>query len=294
MNYTKYYIETTRPKTLIASFAPIALIAAFHFDLVIKNLGIYFALLIATISLQILTNYFNDFFDLIQGFDTDLRKGPKRPFQRGDLTRNEMKKGIFFFSFLYLFSSIPLILRLGPFGITFVALCYGLAIFYTKGPYSLSKLGLSDFFSFSFFGPIATGVSGYILTGNLSINDFILGLFTGSLSTILLVINHLRDEIEDRLNNKTTSVVRFGSKFGKFLIYILINLVRITPIYLFKIDIKSSFIIILILFFSSVFIRNFQRCNDPIDFANLLPKAALHFLIQTAIFIGLCGISVHR
>ncbi len=294
MSFIKYYIETTRPKTLIASIAPILLIGAYHLNLIKNNFGLFLALLIATISIQILTNYFNDFFDLIQGNDTVIRKGPKRPFQRGDLKETEMKKGIIFFSILFLLSSIPIITRLGLFGLFFTLICYALSVFYTKGPYSLSKLGLSDIFSFLFFGPIATGISGYLLSSNLSINDFILGIFTGSLSTILLIINHLRDQEEDCLNKKTTTVVRFGPNFGKFLIYLFINLIRIVPFFLFKFDWISAFIYLIILITSNIFIKNFQKCTNQMDFANLLPKAAFHFLIQTNIMLILCGISLHR
>lgn len=287
MSFLRLYLETSRPKTLIASVAPIAIVGVFHLKAALLNFSLYVSILSATILIQILTNYFNDYYDLIQKQDTCDRVGPKRPFQRGDLNQKDMKKSLLILSLIYVILTLPIIKRLGFFGFFISCLAYLLSIYYTKGNYSLAKLGLSDIFSFAFFGPLATGICGFALTGNLQAADFILGGATGALSTTLLVVNHLRDEEEDRKNQKTTTVVRFGPKFGKVLVYLFINLVRAIPILIFSMKLANVLAIMLIFVVSHIFVLQFQTCKTAQNYGEFLKLAALHFFIQTSLYLYL-------
>lgn len=276
----KFYVETSRPKTLIASFAPIALIGAFHFKAMMENLFLFTFILLSSLVIQMLTNYFNDYYDFAQGQDTDLRLGPKRPFQRNDLSKKKMQKGILLLSCSYFGFTLPLIQRIGVYGIILSIVCYFLSIYYTKGNYSLSKLGISDIFSFVFFGPLATSITGYALECQWQLVDFLIGILPGSFSTILLIVNHLRDEKEDRINKKTTSVVRFGSEFGKRLIYFFVSLFLINFFLIFPLNF-FSIVIFFISFLSAIkFIQLFRSSCKEDAYQHLLPIAAFHFMVQ--------------
>ncbi len=280
MTLIQSYAETARPRTLIASFAPITLVGILHFEQMKIRFNLFLMILVGSILIQIITNFFNDFYDYIQGQDTVLRIGPKRPFQRGDLTKKEMKLGILFLSLIYFLAVIPICFHLKSIGIFFSCLSYFLSIYYTKGNYSLAKLGLSDLFAFSFFGPISTTITGYGLTGQFSYQDILIGIITGSLSTILLVINHLRDEKEDRETKKTTSVVRFGISFGKFLIYFFCLNIVISSCLIGQSDDLSLIVKSIILISVVIFLRAFRICQKDEDFKQFLPKAAQFFIVQ--------------
>ena len=292
MSRITYYIETARPKTLIASFAPISLIGTLHMTALRSDFLILIAILLGTLLIQILTNFFNDYYDLIQGQDTSKRLGPKRPFQRGELNHQDMIKALLSLTVVYFLITIPICQKLKFLGIFFSILSFVLSIYYTKGNFSLAKLGLSDFFSFTFFGPIATSMTGYALTNQFSLKDTQIGLITGSLSTILLVINHLRDEKEDRENHKTTSVVRFGRIFGISLIYLFLAIISITPFFIASTKF-SYFFCAMILGLSIFFLKEFKLCKTSNDYARLLPKAAKFYMIQFLLLMAmLCSFHI--
>jgi 1,4-dihydroxy-2-naphthoate octaprenyltransferase len=294
MKKIHYLVETARPKTLIASFAPILLIGAKYFTKVKEQPFLFFSLLISTVLIQILTNFYNDYFDLKQGLDTEERVGPKRPFQKGLLTTKEMRFSISILTIAYLGFVLPIILRIGLIGVALAFICYFLSVYYTKGSYSLTKLGVSDFFSFTFFGPIATGFSGFIFTQQFTMSDILLGCATGALSTTLLIVNHLRDEEEDRKNHKTTTVVRFGNHFGKSLIFFFMTMIKILPFILFQLTVVSFIGMFSSIVFAQLFLIAFFSCKTKEQYRDLMPKAALHFLLQTAVLFYLISTSPLR
>ncbi|MEM7312157.1 MAG: 1,4-dihydroxy-2-naphthoate polyprenyltransferase, partial [Planctomycetota bacterium] len=79
----KHWILAARPKTLLAALTPVSIgttIAVvdggFHFLAMIGALA-------CAISIQIGTNFCNDYCDFFQGADTEARKGPTRAVQSG-------------------------------------------------------------------------------------------------------------------------------------------------------------------------------------------------------------------
>jgi len=283
-------IETCRPKTLIASIAPMSCIAALDFGFVKANLWLSIALMMAMILIQILTNWYNDYFDFHQGHDTSLRKGPIRPYQRGELTLSQMRLMLALFSFFYAVFLIPIYQVIPRITLFLGVLSYFLSIYYSKGNYSLSKLGLSDLFSFLFFGPVATTVSSYALTEKFSIPALMIGLMMGAYSTILLVVNHLRDFDEDRKHGKTTTVVRFGKRFGMQLVIALITFSAIAPWTFFSWTPVNISLMLLSFLISQVYLKNFLKAHIIAAYAPLLPQSALHFVIQTLILVVLCAL----
>jgi 1,4-dihydroxy-2-naphthoate octaprenyltransferase len=291
MSRISLYLETTRPKTLIVSLAPMILVATYVAPKTFDAISLLLSTTLSVLLIQILTNYYNDYFDLKKGSDTDDRKGPKRPFQRGDLSEVEMKKMIYLLTITYAISVIPIICKLKLVGAFLALLCYLLSIYYTKGNYSLAYLGISDIFSFLFFGPIATSVTGYLLTNQFQLPLILIGCFTGALSTIILTVNHLRDEIEDGQANKRTLVVRFGERFGLYEILILVWVARLLPLVIFEWNLVTFTCVILIGITSQQFLNTLFLCKNKPQFALLLKDAAIHFFIQLNLMWTLCVFS---
>jgi 1,4-dihydroxy-2-naphthoate octaprenyltransferase len=89
-------------------------------------------------------------------------------------------------------------------------------ILYTGGPKPLGYMGLGDVLVLLFFGPVATAGMVYINTLHWSSTAAILGIGLGLLSTAILVVNNLRDIVEDRSSGKNTLVARWGLQFGRW------------------------------------------------------------------------------
>jgi 1,4-dihydroxy-2-naphthoate octaprenyltransferase len=110
---------------------------------------------------------------------------------------------------------IPLIVRGGwpmlVIGLASIAMAYA----YTGGPFPLAYRGLGEVFVLIFFGFIAVGGTFYAHSLQLTQGALLGGLAAGSLASVLLVINNLRDVDGDRRVDKRTTVVRFGETFAR-------------------------------------------------------------------------------
>ena len=89
------------------------------------------------------------------------------------------------------------------------------AYLYTGGPYPLAYTGVSELFVVLFYGLVCSGAVYFVLTGMFGLTPLLLGLQLGLLCTIMLAINNLRDQVGDKLAQKKTLCVRFGTYFGR-------------------------------------------------------------------------------
>ncbi len=279
------WIEGARPKTLIASVAPICIITTYTWKSTFFSIPIFFSLLGTALFLQIATNYANDYFDYLKGADQK-RIGPRRLMACGIVTGKQMQWAIALaFALAALFATY--LIWTGGLIIAFLlGLACLLALAYTGGPKPLAYFGGGDIVVFIFFGPFATFISYYLLTGNFSYFTFLPGIISGSLSTAILVINNLRDRLNDSQSGKKTLVVRFGHRFGVIEYQFLLILSVITPCILTMIDQSlrlttfSGFAILPLLYSSF----HLHRLHEARDIAPYLQKTAFYLGLSTIIF----------
>jgi len=224
------WILAARPKTLLAAFAPVAIGASLALREGQFQLWPMLGALLCAISVQIGTNFCNDYCDFFQGADTDARKGPTRAVQSGLISPRAMLVAtVLMFSItgvaswlLYLRAGWPFLV-LGVFSILF-------GVLYTAGRFSLAYLGIADPFVLFFFGPVAVAGTYYVQTLQFDWSTVIAGLGPGLIATGLLVVNNLRDIDEDREANKRTLAVRFGAAFSRYQYTACIVLAALVPV----------------------------------------------------------------
>lgn len=209
------WLEATRPRTLPAAVAPVAVASALAwrdggFCALASILCLTFALLI-----QIGTNFANDYYDFIKGADTAARIGPRRAVAAGLIAPATMKRamlGVFIAAFL---TGLPLLAYGGwpllVIGLASIVCGYA----YTGGPYPLGYNGLGDIFVFIFFGLVAVGATYFVQTEVLTADVWLIGSGIGALAANILVVNNYRDAETDVSAGKRTLVVRFGRRFAR-------------------------------------------------------------------------------
>jgi 1,4-dihydroxy-2-naphthoate polyprenyltransferase len=206
------WVLASRLRTLPAAIAPVLLGWSICEN---KHALAALAALFGAILIQIATNFANDYFDFVNGADTEDRIGPTRATQAGLIKPHQMK-----WAFILTFAlTLPIIgyltIRGGMpvvwIGITSIAS----GILYTGGPKPLGYMGLGDVFVFIFFGPIAVAGTDYVQSLTWSTNGILLGAACGLLSTAILVVNNLRDRETDAVVGKNTLAVRFGQTFAR-------------------------------------------------------------------------------
>lgn len=278
----KSWILAARPKTWVASVAPVCigtLLALKEGPLsILTAIGcLFFSLMI-----QIGANFANDYYDFVNGVDTEERIGPQRACLNGWIDPKTMQKMAFAFLICALFTSIPLCLNSGLWTLFIVFSCIAFAILYTGGPKPLGYLGLGDLLVFIYFGPVA--VMGTFFAQHHFVNPeiLLLSFCPGLISSAILMSNNLRDFESDKKHQKNTLVVQFGMNAGRRMYIFYLLIASIIPFY-----------------FHFLFPILFLPCAMPVlyfvvihhqskELVKLLPMTALLLMIFTLFFCLEC------
>ena len=217
------WLLAARPKTLGAAIAPVLVGSTLGWK-ISGQFCIWLALatLGSCVCLQIATNLFNDALDSIKGSDTKERLGPVRITASGMMPAKTVMKAAAIVLALAALLAVPLFTYRGwpiiAIGIPSLWFCYG----YTGGPMPLAYRGLGELFVVIFFGLVAVTGSAFVQSGHWHFEAIIAGLQIGMLSTVLIAINNLRDIEEDTKTGKRTLAVRFGKRFARIEIGLLL------------------------------------------------------------------------
>jgi len=205
------WLLASRPKTLSAAIVPVLMGSALAADEPAAiTWWVLVCALLGAVLIQIATNFINDALDFKKGADTGERLGPLRVTAAGLITVEGVMRGAWICLIGAALCGIPLLYRCGwpmlLIGLASIAAAYA----YTGGPYPLAYHGLGELFVIAFFGLVAVGGTFYAHSLQWTPSAVLAGFAAGSLATVLLVINNLRDVDSDRRSDKRTLAVRFG------------------------------------------------------------------------------------
>ena len=173
--------------------------------------GIFAYLGVALVHLA--TNLSDDYFDykrlMANGEFTNNEKSIKCKYLRnGQATVEDLRNVIIIMLSVAAFIGFVLFLVSG-WGVIFFALCaLPIALFYSK----LSSRGLGDLAVILAYGPLMYGGVYYVMTGNFSVNVFILSISSGIFVNTILYAHMLMDYDSDVASGKTTLCTRLKTK----------------------------------------------------------------------------------
>ena len=211
----RVWFLAARPKTLLASVCPVAIGTALAQRDGSAHCVAATSALIGAISIQVGTNFCNDYFDFRQGTDTSQRKGPTRAVQAGWVSPSVMLSATLAAFTVTAAMCVYLVARAGWPLALIGAISILCGIWYTASRFSLAYLGLGDFFVLVFFGPVAVAGTHFVQALQFSPSAAFAGLAPGLISVGILVVNNLRDIQEDAQANKRTLAVRWGATFAR-------------------------------------------------------------------------------
>lgn len=209
------WIHAARVPTLPAATVPVLVGAALaagdhHFRPVV-----FVATLLASLLIQIGTNFANDYFDFTKGADTGARLGPLRITSARIVSPSAVLRATIIAFLGAALIGIYLVV-VGGWPILLLGLAsIAAGIAYTAGPFPLGYHGLGDLFCFVFFGIFAVMGTYYLQTGSVTVTSLEASIPVGFLVTAILVVNNLRDMETDRIARKMTLAARFGRKAGR-------------------------------------------------------------------------------
>jgi 1,4-dihydroxy-2-naphthoate octaprenyltransferase len=169
-----------------------------------------------SLSLQIASNYSNDYSDGIRGTD-EKRSGPLRLVASGSKSPKVVRRVAV--GFFVLAGILGLILAvLTSFWLIVVGVAAILAgWFYTGGSKPYGYYGYGELFVFIFFGLVAVVGTAFVQIGQVNFSQFLVAVPVGISSVCLLVVNNLRDIPSDAKAGKKTLAVRIGDRWTRIL-----------------------------------------------------------------------------
>jgi len=240
------WVMASRPQTLPAAAAPVVVgtAVAVHADLFAPLPAL--AALVGALLIQVGTNFANDYYDAVQGADTEAREGFTRVTAGGLIPPSAVKRAMYLTfaaavllgTYLVYVGGVPILV------IGLLSVASGIA--YTGGPYPLGYHGLGDLFVFVFFGLVAVVGTFYVQAASVLAAPLSVGIPAGTvtlvavlaslpiaaISTNILVVNNVRDKEEDATTGKRTLAVRFGYGFARAEYVTMLALAYAVPVYL--------------------------------------------------------------
>lgn len=223
MAQVKDWIHAARLRTLPLSVAGIlagSAVALLHNK---WNTTVFSLAMTTTILFQLLSNLANDLGDTQKGADNAQRVGPQRAVQSGAITPVAMRNAVILISFLSLVTAGFLIWQGGKhlsqqsiYGYIVLAIaCVFAAITYTMGRKAYGYFGFGDVFVFIFFGGVSVMGVFPLFADRLPWELVFPAITIGGLSTAVLNLNNMRDQVNDAAVGKRTLVVKLGFQRAK-------------------------------------------------------------------------------
>ena len=222
INLLNKWIIIIRANFLLATFIPLLFAITWslqYIKITDLNISLLLATIIGIISCHIAANTFNDYFDWQSGADQanfdyiPTLSGGSRAIENGFITERN----------LFILASINLLIAAccavyitcirGPYILILSAIGAFSSYFYTSPPIRLAaRYGLGELFVFLSFGPILIAGIIYVLTNQINLTTFLVGVPIGFLITSCLLMNEYPDQKADLLAKKFNFAVILGKK----------------------------------------------------------------------------------
>ncbi|MBO0602968.1 1,4-dihydroxy-2-naphthoate polyprenyltransferase [Sporosarcina sp. E16_3] len=202
--------QLTRPHTLTAAFAPVFLGTMIALTYGKIHFPLFFAMLIASVFIQMATNMFNEYYDFKRGLDTEQSIGIG-----GTIVRNGVKpKTVLNLAFMLYGISVLIGIyicmetswMLAVVGILSMMVGY----FYTGGPYPIAYTPFGELFSGVVMGMLLILIAFYIQTETVTTEAVLLSIPSMLLVAGIMLANNIRDLEGDKVGGRKTLAILVG------------------------------------------------------------------------------------
>lgn len=210
------WVAASRPRTLPAAIAPVAVGVAVARSSGHVSVERAILSLVVSLAVQIGTNFGNDYSDGKRGTD-EVRVGPARLVASGLAPAATVRNAAFFAFGAAAVAGLVIALETSLVLIAVGAACIAAGWFYTGGPRPYGYAGYGEVFVFVFFGLVAVEGTVYATSSHLPSLGLLAACPVGLLTVALLVVNNLRDIPTDGPAGKRTLAVMLGAEKTRLL-----------------------------------------------------------------------------
>lgn len=285
--------QMIRPHTLTAAFVPVLLggVIALRYGKI--HLGLFFAMLIASLLIQAATNMFNEYYDFKRGLDNEHSVGIGGTIVRdGVKPKTVMQIALSFYGIALLLGVF--ICMSSSWWLAVVGLiCMAVGYLYTGGPYPISYTPFGELLSGLFMGMLIILISFFIQTGTVDSTSILISIPIMILVGGINLSNNIRDLDGDKEKGRKTMAVLLGKKRA---VYLLAGLFTFSYLWVFALIIGGITPIWTALVILSVpkainATKGFIKNTLPLQMAPAMKATAqtntiFGFLLAVGIFIG--------
>jgi 1,4-dihydroxy-2-naphthoate octaprenyltransferase len=206
----KTFWNLLRPHTLTASFIPVSIGSILALIDGNFHLGLFLAMLIASLLIQAATNMFNEYYDYKRGLDNENSIGIGGAIVRdGVAPKTILNLALLFFGIATLlgiyicYESSWWIALIGT-------ICMFAAYLYTGGPVPIAYTPFGELVAGFFMGEVIIGISYYIHTRTVPAHVLLIAIPSSITIGLLLTANNIRDFDNDKENGRKTLVILLG------------------------------------------------------------------------------------
>ena len=278
-NKIKIWYQAARPRSLTATYVPVALGGVLAIDHNTFDGLHFFLALVGVLLLQISANLLNEYYDFIKGSDKQKTHGLGMIIARGLLPpRQVLMGGIVtltlgaLIGIYFVFLTGLLVLAIGIGGVLAVVL-------YTAGPYPLAYIGLGEITVFIFMGPLIVLGTYYVQAETVHSAAVWGGMPIAFIVANILHANNLRDLEADKAEDKYTLATIFGRTFARNEYTFLTAMTYVSVVVLVLLGIAPwlTLISFLTLRQALALIKTARTSNDPAELhLVLIGTAGLH------------------
>ncbi|MEM3313730.1 MAG: UbiA family prenyltransferase, partial [Thermoplasmatales archaeon] len=188
------------------------------------SLLFWILMFVASLSMQIGVNVFNEHGDFIKGIDRTVSHGFAGVIVSGQATASEILFIAILFYIISAIIAIPLVLYRGA-----LILIMGLAasivgVLYSEGPLPLSATPFGEIFVGLVMGLMEIIATEFVSCGRITYLAYLTSVPISILVASILVANNIRDIDKDREAGRKTLVVIMGARYSRIIYYGMILL----------------------------------------------------------------------
>ncbi|MDQ0157835.1 1,4-dihydroxy-2-naphthoate polyprenyltransferase [Robertmurraya andreesenii] len=232
----KVWWKLTRPHTLTAAFVPVLLGTALAIHETKINLGLFFAMLVASLLIQAATNMFNEYYDYKRGLDNEESVGIGGTIVRDGVkpkTIMQIALGLYGVSILI---GVYICMNTSWWLAAIGLFCMIIGYLYTGGPLPIAYTPFGEIFAGFFMGMGIILISFYIQAGTITVTSILVSVPIFILVGAILLSNNIRDLDGDKEFGRKTLAILLGRKKA---IYLLASMFTVSYIWVFVLMMMS-------------------------------------------------------
>ncbi len=202
-----------RPHTLTASFIPVfvgTMFALIHDN--VFHIGLFLAMLIASILIQAATNMFNEYYDYVRGLDTEKSVGIGGTIVRDGVAPKTVLRLAFAFFGIAILLGIYICMESSWWIAVIGAASMLIGYLYTGGPIPIAYTPFGELFSGFLMGTVIIAISYYIQTLMVTKDIIFVSIPVAIFIGAIMLSNNIRDLDGDKKSGRKTIAILIGRK----------------------------------------------------------------------------------